>query len=130
MTPMVAILLLLASPARAAGGPVGPSYQKQEAEIPQLPSAPPPIAGGSPSDTFRCTRYFTWKGKKYECDSFVRQDAEKLRTIVGDVPQAVNELNDYQATRMSVRNAAYVGTAGLVLLIAGVILHARYSDEA
>src|SRR4051794_23207299 len=121
MTPMVGIILLLASPAWAAGGPVGPSYQKQEAEIPKLPSAPPPIPTGSPSDTFRCTRYFTWKGKRYECDSFVRQDAEKLRTIVGDTPQATAELDDYQATRASVHNTAYVATAGLVLFVAGLI---------
>jgi hypothetical protein len=132
MTPMVAILLLLASPAHAAGptgGTVSP-YQKQEAEIPQLPKAPAPIPGGSPSDTFRCTRYFTWQGKKFECDSFVRQDAENLRTIVANVPQAVTELDDYQATRSSLKNTAYIGSAGLVLFVAGLLLHGRFSDEA
>jgi hypothetical protein len=129
MTPMVATLLLLASPAWAAGGPTGPTYETQEAAIPKLPKAPPPIAGGAPSDTFRCTRYFTWKGKKFECDSFVRQDAENLRTIVADVPEAVNELNDYQATRASIHNTAYIASAGILLSILGFVLHARFHDD-
>jgi hypothetical protein len=108
----------------------GPTYRREESEIPLLPKAPAPIPGGSPSDTFRCTRFFTWKGKTHECDSFVRQDAEKLRSIVGDVPAAVNELNEYQATRARVQNAAYVGTAGLLLAVIGIILNGRYNDEA
>jgi hypothetical protein len=135
MTSVLVILevfAMLASPAtlEAATTPGSTEYDKQESEIPTKPIAPPPIPSAAPKDTFRCTRYFMWKGKQFECDSFVRQDAEQLRPIMADVPQAVSELNDYQATRASLHNAAYIGTAGLFLAILGLVLHPRYSDTA
>jgi hypothetical protein len=117
---LLVVTALLMAPLAQAADPPPSRYKEQESQIPKRPSAPAPLPGGSPSDTFRCTRYFTWKGKTYECDSYVRQDAEKLRTIVADVPDAVAELDAYQATRVKLRTAAYLGTAGLIVTVIGL----------
>lgn len=130
MTFILAMLAVASSlgPLWASTTPGSNEYEKQESEIPRLPVAPSPIPAGSPHDTFRCARFFTWKGRQFECDSFVRQDAEKLRTIVADVPQAVDELNEYQATRARLHNAAYIGSAGLLLTVVGLVLRPHLRD--
>ncbi len=132
MTPIgrgwTAVLFLLVPVLATAAETPKNNYQNEAAQIPIKPSAPTPLPSGAPSDTFRCTRFFKWKGKLYECDSFVRQDAEKLRSIVSDVPAAVSEIDQYQATRTNLRTAAYLGTAGVVLGIVGLIAANRLDN--
>jgi hypothetical protein len=135
MTPIASTLILaLVAAALAAPGAFAasdePLFRKEESQIPQQPNAPKPLVIGQPNETFRCTRYFTWKGKKFECDSFVQQDGDRLRTIVADVPQAVSEVDLYQSNRAKLHDAAYWGTAGLLIAIGGAIAHVRYNDTA
>jgi hypothetical protein len=134
MTPVAVVAILMqlmpASPALAAESPPsGPTeFKKEESQIPKSPTAPAPIPTSAPKDTFRCTRYFTWKGKTFECDSFVRPDAERLRNIVSDSPQAVNEINEYQATQARLHTMAYVASTGLIVTLLGLILHIHYGQ--
>lgn len=95
---------------------------KKSPPIPSTPSAPPPLAPPPPSDSFRCQRFFVYKGETISCDSNIRLDGEKLRPIIKDVPAAVAELDQYQKNRLSVRNAAYLGTFGFVVALAGYFI--------
>lgn len=111
--------------APAAGQPASPP------EIPTTPSAPPSLDKPSrpQSDAFQCQRSFVHKGKVMSCDSNIRLDGEKLRPILRDTPLAVSELNEYQRTRTRIRSAAYLGTLGLVVMIAGSLFSLRYKEN-
>jgi len=63
--------------------------------------------------------------KPQSIDSFHRRDAEKLRQYVSDIPEARSELDLYQRNRRKVQKAAYVGTAGAMILLTGLILSAQ-----
>lgn len=95
---------------------------RADSGIPEKPSAPPTFRFDVPTDPFQCQRYFTYKGKKINCDSNLRFDGEKLRPIIEKVPEAVAELNQYQKNRLKIRNAAYVGTAGLAIILFGSVV--------
>lgn len=97
-------------------------------EIPTRPSAPPLVAPKPPEDAFQCGRYYVHQGKTIRCDSMIRFDGEGLRPIIQDVPEAISELNAYQRNRFKVRNSAYVGTFGIMLAVAGVLLSERFRD--
>lgn len=84
-------------------------------ETPQSPSAPPSLMQKAPSDPFRCQRQFVYQGRTLDCDSQVRRDAEKLRPILKDVPEAVAELDAYQQGRRALRYTAYVASIGLAV---------------
>lgn len=113
-------------PAHAAGMPTPTSApaadDSEEAVIPKAPSAPPKLLAPKAIETFGCDRYFAYKGQRLTCDSDVRRDAENLRIVVRDVPPAVAELDAYDLSRHKVQSAAYVGSAGLLLALAGVLL--------
>jgi hypothetical protein len=97
------------------------------------PGVPPPIQQPPPAEgreLFRCHRDFIYQGKTHECDSLVKQDAEGLRPYVSDTPQAINELNDYQATRRQARAIAYAGSIGLLAALAGVIIARTASSSS
>ena len=89
---LIPIVALYSSFCFAAGGP----YEEEEAEIPKKPSVPFPLIQKVPKTIPHCERYFLFRGKKYECDSNAGTDAERLRSIVMDVPSAVAELDAYQ----------------------------------
>jgi hypothetical protein len=109
---LLAALHALPSAAWAADAP----------EIPDRPSAPPPLSQVTPPDVFRCERNFSHKGKTYSCDSNVRLDGETLRPLFADIPAATSELNLYQRNRRNLRNAAYMGSLGLVVTVVGLII--------
>ncbi len=90
---------------------------------PRAPMAPPGTqAKKIPDNPFRCDRLIHYRGKTLPCDSALRRDGESLRAILEHTPDALDELDQYQAGRNSIRYSAYVGTAGLLMAItAGLI---------
>jgi hypothetical protein len=81
------------------------------------PSAPPKLSRKIPEDPFLCKRFFVYQGRKLVCDSHRGRDAENLRPILSEVPEAIAELDAYQRKRRNLNQAAYVGTAGMVLYL-------------
>lgn len=106
-----------------------PDKAVESQRIPVTPSAPPQLRPKGPADVYRCQRYFLYDGKTYGCDSNIGQDAERLRPILEAVPDAVAELDRYQANRGRIRTAAYVGTAGLVAMALGTLISARFFEN-
>jgi hypothetical protein len=90
-------------------------------KIPTAPSAPPALFNRAPPQTFQCQRSYTFEGKNYSCDSNLRSDGEKLRPLLEQTPDAVAQLDEYQRSQQALKTTAYVGTAGLILLIAGAV---------
>ncbi len=82
------------------------------------------------NNAFRCDREFIYNGKKLNCDSNAKPDGEGLRAVVQDTPSAVNELDTYQDNRRSIRNAAYVGSVGLLSALAGLLISRQFTDSA
>jgi hypothetical protein len=99
-----------------------PKYEKELQQIPSRTTAPPKLGVEAPRDQFKCERLFIYRGKELNCDSNVRQDAERLRPILQAVPEAVEELNIYQKNRRSLRGLAYVGTAGFLIAVASMFI--------
>jgi hypothetical protein len=93
----------------------------KEAPIPHLPSAPPQLFERTPPDTFRCQRFYLYQGKKLGCDSNLGADAERLRPILSLVPESLADLDDYQHTQRMLTTTAYIGSVGLVVLLAGLL---------
>ncbi len=120
---LLATLLLtvvLVGPLAQAATVPSPS-QSDEAMIPKTPTAPPSLFTKPAPNTFQCQRLYVYEGKTYSCDSNLRSDGEKLRPILEQNPDAANLLDTYQASQQSLKTTAYVGTAGLLLLIAGAV---------
>ena len=106
---------------------------RAEALSPQAAPSPQPPTGfvqAKPGEIFHCDRDYVWKGKAQSCDSAARQDGEKLRPILDDTPDAVSELDTYQKNRRKVRAAAYFGTLGIVMILAGVLVSRQYLDDS
>jgi hypothetical protein len=97
--------------------------------VPNQPTAPTAFKKPDVKDAFHCERQFLYKGMTFGCDSYVQRDAERLRLIVADVPDSTQEIDIYQRNRKSVRTAAYIGTLGLVVLIAGLFLSRGFTDQ-
>ncbi len=93
-----------------------------EEEIPKDPSAPPTLGSELPIDFYPCKRRFVYQGKTLICDSNIERDAERLKTIMTDVPEALSEIEKYQQTRQKVKKLAYVATAGIALFLTGRIV--------
>lgn len=118
--------------------PIYPSPQQAEStnpinedsEIPTQPSAPPPLFQQPAPDFYRCQRLFTYKGKTLGCDSNIRLDGDKLRPILKDTPNAIDELDLYQKNRLFLRNAAYIGTFGLGIIALGLLYTTQTSNES
>lgn len=96
--------------------------------VPREPSAPPQLTRKIDVQFFGCHRQFEYRGKLFNADSNNRQDGEKLRPILNEVPAAVAALNAYQRNRRKVRVSAYVGTAGLVLGAAAFIIGGQMTN--
>jgi hypothetical protein len=93
-------------------------------------NAPPQLEKAKKIESIGCQRTYDQTGHPASIDSFHRQDAEKLREVIRDVPDAVSELNTYQKNRRSIQNAAYVGTVGALLILAGIIASNQATDPA
>ena len=105
--------------------------QREEIQIPSTPSAPPGLVQKRAPTIAHCERYFLYQGKKIECDSNLGSDAENLRPLMKDIPSAVSELDTYQNNRWMARNLAYLGTAGLLILVAGTMFgNEKYIDTS
>lgn len=95
-------------------------------DLPTQPTRPEIPSPSIPEDVFRCDRTFVFQGKQLPCDSNTRADGEGLRPILQEVPSALEELDTYQANRAKVRTAAYLGTIGFVVMIAGSLLSLKF----
>ena len=95
------------------------SYEKEEKLIPKAPSAPPSLEQRIPPNLPHCERYFTYGGKRLECDSQLGRDAEMLRPIMRDVPDAIAELDAYARANNQILVAGYVASAGFLTAIIG-----------
>lgn len=109
----------------AAGTP----YEKEEAQIPKKPSAPPLQKVRKAKPIPHCERFFVYQGRQLECDSNVGRDAERLRPFVETVPEAMAELDLYQENRKKMRYAAYLGTFSLLTIVAGILVSRPPIDE-
>jgi hypothetical protein len=109
----------------------GPAPKERIDELPgpAAPMAPAPLVVPQLTEGFQCDQYFTFKGRAVTCDSNVRMDAENLRPIIRDTPAAIAELDAYQSNRIGVKNAAYVGSAGLLIALGGVFLSRHFDDN-
>ncbi len=121
------ILSLLGSQLARAEGPsnlkpLDYSSVKDLSQIPSQPSQPPDLIQREVEDFAHCERFFLFSGKKYECDSNLGRDAERLRPLMQDVPQAIQELDLYQKNLRDVRVSGYLITSGVLLVALGMIL--------
>jgi len=118
------------NPAPLIDSPSARDVGRKELEsIPKKPSTP--VAPGRPgiNEYFTCDRYFVYEGKRIVCDSYMRKDAEKLRPILDEVPEAVAELDEYQKNRRTLRNCAYVGSIGFLAFVAGQLLKDKLFEK-
>lgn len=74
-----------------------------------------------PTDPVECQRFFIHRGKTYPCDSVLANDAEGLRPLLHDDPEANAALDLYQHNRKKLKTAAYVGSVGIGLFLTGLI---------
>lgn len=102
--------------------PYARPYEEEEAEIPKKPSTPPALTQKVPTDIPHCERYFVYQGHTLECDSNVGKDAERLRSLMQDVPNALAELDQYQSNQKQIKVAAYLGSLGLLVALAGILI--------
>lgn len=97
--------------------------------IPIKPTALPPLPTRTSTDFFQCQRFFVYQGQQIACDSNIRLDGENLRQTIKEVPQALAELDLYQKNRAKTGKAAYIGTLGLFIAVAGSLISVHYLDS-
>jgi len=83
----------------------------------------------TPGQPLGCKRLFSLGNKLFVIDSYNYQDAERLRPFIESVPEALEELNQYQKNRRAVKMSAYAGTAGLILFLGSAILSNEFSGS-
>ena len=108
-------------PAKPEDPPLAKDFHR-ELEKPRHVKSPPPVH--PPPEAlhgFGCERKFNCNQDVFYADSKHRQDGEMLRSFMQPYPAALAELDAYQATRRSIRTASYFGTAGLLIIIGGLI---------
>ena len=122
------VMLLSLMMSTSSGAQTEPSPRPIKSQvIPQEPSTPPELPPGTPPlAALSCGRKFIYQGKELDCDSIMHRDGEGLRAIISKNHQAVTELDLYQTNRKAIHNAAYVGTTGLVLALAGIFAKSRF----
>jgi hypothetical protein len=106
----------------AAASSTATSQRAEEAGIPKQPSAPPQLGATGPIEAFGCRRTFVYQGEKLPCDSNLDQDAENLRPFLKRVPESIELLDRYQASRKRTEVLAYTATAGLLLILTSNLL--------
>lgn len=100
----------------------------EAAQIPTQPSAPPKLAPLTRPNIPQCERYFLYQGQRMECDSNVSRDANRLRPILEQVPESLDELNRYQERQKNLLSSAYFGSVGLLAMLIGAALR-NHVDE-
>jgi hypothetical protein len=113
----------------ASASPVAASRPAEEAGIPNQPSAPPKMGAQGPIEAFGCRRTFIYQGERLPCDSNLDQDAQNLRPYLKRVPESIELLDRYQASRRKTEVLAYTATAGLILLLTSNLLARSASGE-
>jgi hypothetical protein len=71
-----------------------------------------------------------YRGRTLPCDSALRRDGESLRSIVENTPDALDELEQYQSGRNSIKFAAYTGSTGLAMVIFSGLLADVFVSES
>jgi hypothetical protein len=91
--------------------------------VEKLPDPEAPAALGRPivEPRYSCKRKIYYQKKLLTCDSYIRQDAEGLRPIVQEVPEALAHLDRYQKGRKTLRWMPYLGSSFVLVIIAGAI---------
>jgi hypothetical protein len=115
-------MIALSLAPHGALGAVQDSYEEEVTVIPTQPSKPPLSKQIKPPEIPRCERYFLFDGRRLECDSNVGRDAERLRPLMKDVPEALAELDIYQQNLQKVKLAAYLGTAAAAAGLFGLLI--------
>jgi hypothetical protein len=123
-------LLAFSLGAGAAEPPASQSFSREENQIPRNPTAPPSLYQQAPPDSFRCERIFVHRKKALDCDSNVQQDGERLRPVLQSTPAAIRELDLYQRNRHSLRNVAYMVSAGVAVTLASVLFVKLTGDHS
>jgi hypothetical protein len=98
------------------------SYEHELRQIPTHPNEPTRLDRKSPEEIPHCERFFVYRGKRLECDSNSGHDADRLRPILKEVPDAIAELDTYQENQDRIKVAAYLGTAGVLIILAGILI--------
>ncbi|MGE0614518.1 MAG: hypothetical protein AB7P04_02670 [Bacteriovoracia bacterium] len=98
-------------------------------EVPQETMKPGQIGKEVKVAAFGCKREFVHQEKTYPIDSFHKQDGERLRPVIQEVPSAVAQLNAYQRNRRAATTANYVGTIGIGVALVGLILGRQLSGD-
>ncbi|NBU21017.1 hypothetical protein EBS43_06350 [bacterium] len=98
------------------------TFELEMRQIPTQPSQPPMFVKPEPHFVPPCARFCILNHRKFEVDSFLAVDAERLKPVFEDVPQAMSELQTYQNNRAQLRTSAYLGTAALLLLGTGLMM--------
>ncbi len=124
----VSCFLILAWTALAGDAAFSPAWSAEN--TPRAPMAPPSTqARKIPDIPFRCDRMVKYRGKVLPCDSALRRDGDSLRSIYEHSPEALEELDQYQSGRNSIRYSAYVGTAGILIALTAGIIANTVNDE-
>lgn len=94
-----------------------------------MPTSQKKLGGKGFVHSFRCTRYFTYKGKAYDCDSAVAQDSEGFRQILKESPKALEMLDELQESRRKTVVTAYTGTFGLLMVATSGLSSKMFGDS-
>ena len=120
-------MLLGCTPTLLCAAPVPSSPTPHGSDVEDVtrggPTAPPQLEIPKTPELFNCDRAVAYQGQVFNCDTYTTRDGERLRPVLSQVPAALSELDFYQAERRSLRTAAYVGSAGLLSLIAGIFIN-------
>ncbi|MBN23016.1 MAG: hypothetical protein CL678_17155 [Bdellovibrionaceae bacterium] len=98
---------------------------------PQIkPTAPKLLAQEIDVETPGCIRSFEYDGEIKQLDSFHKQDGERLRKYISSSPTAIELLDTYQKNRRKAIVAAYTGTAGLLIILSGLLAQNFLSKQS
>ncbi len=109
------------SPSHRASKPTASEQiLSEEFPIPKIHDAPPSLGRKIPeAPKFPCYRQYMIQGRPLGCDSYLAHDGENLRPFLQQVPAALDQLNQYQETRRSLKMHAYLGSIGLIVFFSG-----------
>jgi hypothetical protein len=83
---------------------------------------PPVLSKPIPSKKGNCERLIRVGDEVFACDSPVATDAENLRSLLKNTPEALKELDLYQQNRKKVRIGAYTGSLGVFLILGNSLI--------
>jgi hypothetical protein len=106
-----------------------PQRGRRDVRLESSPSYAQVVGPKSVPIMYGCKRTFLYRGKRRPTDSYNRQDGEKLRPVLSTVPEAIQDLETYQKNRRRISTGAYIGTAGLVMAIGGLIASYQFTGD-